>query len=282
MVMHHKKQWDFLKSKLKEGQLSHAYLFSGPEEAHAENFTKEFIRFINCLKPNAEQASCQDCQNCKMIEREIFPDLLTIVSKQSESSIKNEKDMMEISVEQIRDAQHFLSYKSYYGGFKIIIMHHAERMSIDAQHCFLKTLEEPKGKTIIFLISSKPDLLLPTIASRCQEIKFLYRGTYEISKDEEKFFRGLESLMGAELAEKFKYVKAANLEEDNLHKILNMLQRYFRKMMLMKIGVIPGDAKNYSLQKLKNIITLIEYMSHQAALTNINNKLALEIVLMEI
>src|SRR5439155_12638026 len=112
------------------------------------------------------------CQNCLAIEKGSYPDLLFIKSSNSQSSIKDEVDKMEIDVAQVREAQNFLSYKSYYGGFKAVIVDDADRMNQEAQSCFLKTLEEPKGKTIIILNSSKPQILLQTITSRSQEIKF--------------------------------------------------------------------------------------------------------------
>ena len=322
------KQWDFLKNKFEVGQLGHAYLLSGPEQTEKELFAKEFIKLINCTYRINGRQFCKTgkdsgfCQNCSMIERGAFPDLSIIKSANSESSVKNvpmvpiksepsrildkvgKKNTMNISIEQIRELQNFLSYKSYYGGFKAIIIDNAERMTFEAQNCFLKTLEEPKGKTIIFLILSKPDLLLPTIISRCQEIKFFQTGKYEFSKEEQEVLKDLLSVIKSDLATKFQYAKRVNLEEGNLNKILEILQRYLRDLLLFKIGTIKTMERNFfdhystprssmttgvpagidsiGILKLKQIIKLIENISHQSSTTNINPKLALEIVLMEI
>ncbi len=293
----YQKQWDFLKRKFESNQLSHSYLLSGRNAGSIKFFSKEFIKYIYYASPNFNgrgnqekgEASCGSCQNCKMIERENLPDLLIIKSSNSTSSLKDGVDKIEIDISQIREAQNFLNYKPYYGNYKTIIIENAERMNQEAQSCFLKSLEEPKGKTIIFLISSKPDLLLPTIVSRCQEIKFFYTSKYEITKDEEKIFKNLQNVIGTDLAEKFQYAKLADLSGENFNKILNILQKYFRSLLLAKIEkntslkIHPNDLDDkYSIRRLKTILELTDKISRQSDTTNLNNKLALEIILMEI
>ncbi|OGZ69017.1 MAG: hypothetical protein A3D35_02675 [Candidatus Staskawiczbacteria bacterium RIFCSPHIGHO2_02_FULL_34_9] len=268
-MMLHQKQWNFLKDKFENNQFSHAYLFSGPKETGKTSFAKELVKLINRSIPNGE----------KMIESGNFPDLKIIRSKDSKSSLENEKDMMSIEIEQIRDVQDFLSLTTYYGNYKAVIVQDAERMTLEAENCFLKTLEEPKGKTIIILTSSKPNLLLQTVTSRCQEIRFFYNEKYEISKDEELIIRNLEKVMNSSLAEKFQYTKNANLDSENFEKILMALRKHFRELMLDKI---MGKEVNYTISKIKNILELIEYINSQSYITNVNNKLALEVLLMEI
>ena len=282
MIEENNKQWNFLTEKFESDQLSHAYLLSGPEGVDTFSFAKKFIQLINCLPAQAgldrKKEACKKCQNCRMIEQETFPDLLTVRSSQSDSSQKNEKDMMEIEVKQIRDTQHFLSYKSYYGSFKAVVIEHAERMTREAQNCFLKTLEEPKGKTIIFLLTTKPSLLLQTIFSRCQEVRFFHQGTYDLSKEETAEFKGLENILQGSLAEKFKYAKTANIEGEQFDKLLGTLRKHFRQQLIKEVGDNNGEA----IKKSKKLIELIENISHQKDISNINNKLALELILMEI
>jgi DNA polymerase-3 subunit delta' len=199
-----------------------------------------------------------------------------MVSREEEGRNANE-----ITIQQIREAQQFLSYKPFYNLMKIVIVQNAEKMTLEAQNCFLKTLEEPKGRTIIFLITPKPDLLLPTVSSRCQEIKFFYKGKHEILKEEEIIFNDLMKIIKSELAEKFRYAKNVNLEGENFNKVISVLRKYFRQMMLSKVGLTKSEVKNYSVEKLRKIIDLIEDISRQSVSGNINNKMALEILLME-
>ena len=159
MIESYKKQWEFLRNKFKAGQLAHAYLLSGREEAGREVFAKEFIKYLNCSE--RKDTSCKKCANCKMIEQNRFPDLLIV-------SAANKKDFLygdggEIKVKQIREAQKFLSYKPYHGFLKAVIIDGVENMNQEAQNCFLKTLEEPKGNTLLFLITKSKDMLLSTI-----------------------------------------------------------------------------------------------------------------------
>ncbi len=279
----HKKQWEFLKNKFELNQLSHAYLLSGQDGIGKKEFAKEFVKLINC--ENKPTEVCQKCVNCKLIEKEFFPDLSVIKSINSESSIKNEKDMMEIDVSQIRQVNNFLSYKSYYGGYKTVIIDNADRMNIEAQSCFLKTLEEPKGTTVIFLVSSKPEILLTTIFSRCQTIKFFPFEKYKATEVEQKTLQELLSIINSELAVKFQYAKKVNLEGDNFNKILKVLQRYFRNLLFVKIGIKNDFSEpqiSYDILKLKKIIRLIESLHKLASTSNANHKLALEILLMEV
>ena len=286
MIIGHEKQWSFLKNKLESGQLSHAYLFAGEKQLGKKFFAKEFIKLINCLEKTGKP--CHACQNCQMIEKGSFPDLLTVESNEGE-----------LKIEKLREAQNFLSYKSYYGSFKAVIINDAEKMNQESQNCFLKTLEEPKGKTIIILISSRPDLLLETIVSRCQTVKFFMTGRAEDlflnpeeAKKEENILKEILEAINSGLAEKFKYAKSLDFDAQPLSQTLAILIKYFRYLLLLKIGLdnqkkkyfadLPSYLKNYPAPKIKKTINLIEYISRQASFTNINQKLALEYLLIEI
>ena len=248
MLVGHKKQWEFLKNKLEAGQLSHTYLFTGAEGIGKKLFAKEFANFVGCK----------------------FPDLKIVEKKE---------DKTEIDVSQIREVQNFLAYKSYNGGFKIVIIDNAHLMNQEAQNCFLKTLEEPKGETILFLISSKPDMLLPTIFSRCQAIKFskpknLPENPEKIEKEKE-ILKSLIPVLKSDFAEKFKYVKSIDFEKQKIGDILEVMQKYFRQEFLLKIGTPE-------VKKIKNNLELIEDINQKLIFTNASPKLALEILLMEV
>lgn len=188
----HQKQWEFLRNKFEKKSLSHAYLFSGQEGIGKKLFAEKFTEFVGCK----------------------FPDLKIILKKEAaqQGEPRQGRDKTEISIAQIREVQNFLSYKSYNGGYKAVIVDDAHLMNLEAQNCFLKTLEEPKGETLLFLISSKPDLLLPTIFSRCQQMKFFRPKKLPENKEktdrEKEILKELLPILNASLAEKFKYVKS--------------------------------------------------------------------------
>jgi len=316
MLVGHQKQWDFLKNKLDLNNLSHAYIFSGENQLGKKTFAKEFVKLINC---QGKDKPCQKCINCQMIEKNNFPELMILSSE----------DSGEIPIAKAREALNFLSYKSYYGSFKTVIVDDADKMNSEAQSCFLKTLEEPKGKTLLFLISSKPEILLSTIHSRCQNIKFfplkqevlvnslleqgadkkkaemissLSSGSFGLAqemfsnpekiKEQEDILHGILKIVNADLSEKFKYVKSLELEGNKLRKILEVLQRYLRYQLFVKSGI--GETRDqkymikstvlddYTVEKLKKAIKLIEDINFQILFTNASPKLALEVLLMEI
>jgi DNA polymerase-3 subunit delta' len=268
MSISHYKQWEFLKGKFEAGQLSHAYLFSGNENLGKKEFAEKFAEFVGCK----------------------FPDLMIL----SEENKKDQRfgDGGEIKIAQVRNAQNFLSYKSYNGGFKIVVVNEAEKMNQEAQSCFLKTLEEPKGKTLLLLVSSKPEMLLDTIKSRCQQIKFFGNPIVDEQrlKEEEQVLKEILPVAGANLAEKFKYAKSIDFDKQNLSNILGPLEKYTRYMLFKNIvgdekgyfSELPSAMEKYPVTKLKKIIELIEDINYKLTFTNVNQKLALEVLLLEI
>jgi len=79
--------------------------------------------------------------------------------------------LRQIKIEQIRQLLSSLYQTSSLGGWKIAIVSEADRLLPQAANAFLKTLEEPTRRTVILLLTSAPDLLLPTIRSRCLMIR---------------------------------------------------------------------------------------------------------------
>lgn len=296
MQFGYQKRWEFLKNKFESGQLSHAYLFSGQNAEQIKLLAKEFVKLINCQSYNSDgrqicktDEKTEVCQNCRMIEKENFPDLLVVKSENSKSSLKDELDKGGIDILQIREINNFLSFKPYYDSFKAVLVENAERMNTRAQSCLLKTLEEPKGKTLIILVSRNPEILLPTIISRCQTVKFFSSAQAEFSEDENKILQNFLGVANLSLAEKFSYAKTARLDNGNFEKILTVARKYFRNTLLAKTGVIENKngfdderAGNLTILKIKKILNFIEDISQKSLTYNINPKLSLEILLMEL
>ena len=271
------KQREFLKNKFEAGQLSHAYVFSGQDMDELKQVAKELVTLINKDVAKADS----------LIEKGNFPDLFIVKSENSKSSQKDGEDKQEIDVALIREVQHFLSYKPYYEGYKTVIIEYAERMNMEAQNCFLKNLEEPKGKTLIVLLCLRPEMLLPTIFSRCQQLKFSSGSKQSFLPQESSVLQGLLKVIDLDLAEKFLYAKNAKLDSANFTAMLQGLQKYFRQLLLGKIGAEPLQSfplalQQYPLVKIKKILTLIERMLYHSLVYNSSSKLALEILLMEI
>jgi len=118
-------------------------------------------------------------------------------------------------------------------------------------------------------------MLLPTIFSRCQTIKFF--GKPEISAEkteqEKKILDEVTAVIGKDLSEKFKYAKSLDLEKQSINQILEILQRHFRNLLLAETG---------SVEKIKESLKLIDEINFKIATTNANSKLALEVLLMKL
>lgn len=141
-------------------------LFGGPEGIGKRSTALATAQTLNCLTPVRGAAlpidGCGQCAACRRIERGIHPDVLTITPGDSGS----------IKVDAIRDAIESAAYRPFEGRRRVVIVDDAETMVPHAQNALLKTLEEPRPASVFILVSAQPDLLLPTVRSRCSHIRF--------------------------------------------------------------------------------------------------------------
>ncbi len=265
------KQWQFLKQSAESGKLSHSYLFMGPDKIGKRTLAKSWASFL----------LGQD------VEKEVHPDLILVGPEDGE-----------IKIDQIRDLMWKLSLKPYSAPLKVAIIDKAHLMNENAQNCFLKTLEEPKDKTILILISEQQDSLLPTILSRCQIVKFHPVSQKEIesnfskeiaevsmgrpglavefSLDSKKLesmresFKEIAEVSKADLSFRFQYAKKIS-EEDNLKEILETWLFYFRNLLLES----GGEHYAKILKKIQEVNFLIFS-------TNVNKRLALDTLMLEL
>jgi len=159
-VIGHLSQIEMLKSHIASGQMDHAYLFAGIKGLGKTLVAVEFFKAINCLKTPGDP--CDACPSCIKALSGNHPDLVKIGLK-SRSWIK---------VEDVRNALEGIALRPFEARFRVVIIEPAELMNQASSNAILKTLEEPPDTTIFILIAHKPSLLLPTIISRCQRIRF--------------------------------------------------------------------------------------------------------------
>lgn len=176
-ILGHDRQKEILRRALVNGRVAHAYLFSGPDGIGKRLMALALARAIVCL----EQRGCGHCQACRKIDHQNHPDLHTL-----------EPDGNSIKIEQIRALQRDLNLKPLEAIRKICLIEQAETMTIGAANALLKTLEEPRGDTLLILLTAQPNLLLETIRSRCQPLPFTRHPNSRIQAELEKQL-GIES-----------------------------------------------------------------------------------------
>ncbi len=149
-----------LKKALANKTLAHAYLFSGETGIGKKMAALALAAAVNCQNVG-EEGGCDVCPTCRKIAAGGHPDIHILVPEGEE-----------IKIDQVRQVQSDLALKPFEGTKKTLIVDGVDRMNAASSNAFLKTLEEPPGETLIILITSLPQSLLPTIRSRCQEIRF--------------------------------------------------------------------------------------------------------------
>lgn len=185
-----------------------------------------------------------------------------VIKKAHPDFIFIEPKKKEITIDQIRNCIWRLSLKPSVFDFKIALIDKAHTLNQEAYSAFLKTLEEPKGNTFLILITDYPALLPSTILSRVQKIKFYPTNEFDI---DHKQSNDIKWLMGSDIVERFQYVEeVANSTE--LNQILINWLYYFHKD-------IPSN---------KRILKLLNKMITLTSRTNVNPRLALELLMLEV
>ena len=160
-VLGHRAQVDILRRICGAAQPAHAYLFHGPEGVGKRTVARALVARLACLKAEGNQDACGDCRSCRALARGEHPDLTVV-----------EPDGASIRIAQVRDALKRVRYEPVVATSKAWIFVDADRLREEAANALLKTLEEPPSRTHFVLVTSRPQLVLGTIVSRCQGVRF--------------------------------------------------------------------------------------------------------------
>ncbi len=169
----------FLGETLKRGEVPHALMFTGPRGAGKYSTALLFAAALLC--PEGEPDACA---SCRKVARGVHPDLHLV-----------EAEVSQILIDQVRDLERELNLKPKESRRKVAIIDEAEAMNQQAANAFLKSLEEPPPETYIILVVESREALLPTVASRCHEVRFSALG----KRDIEEFLVKEEGLDEAEV-----------------------------------------------------------------------------------
>lgn len=177
-----------LERLLANGRLPNSLLFTGADGVGKRQFAIEIARTAICGSRTDSGAACGVCASCKRIGATNIP----AVTDKNKDEFKtlfftNHRDVASvvpyknfILVDAIRDLEKEANFRPFEAKARFFIIDSAEKMNDNAANALLKTLEEPPTTSYIFLITSRPDSLLPTIRSRCQTLRFAPVATADI------------------------------------------------------------------------------------------------------
>lgn len=186
-----------------EGRVSHAQMFTGAPGSGTLPLAIAYIQYLNCASRSGGD-SCGECPSCRKVAGLQHPDVHFVMpvnkqGKKSGETVTSDVFLPEwrrmtaatggyfdermwyealgldnlqglISKKEADEVIRKLSFKSFEGGYKAVLIWLPEKMNSEAANTLLKILEEPWDRTLFVLVSAEPRRLLPTILSRVQEV----------------------------------------------------------------------------------------------------------------
>lgn len=148
---------DFLQQAATTDTVAHAYLFVGPMGSGKKTAARALACALFC-----DDGGCGSCSTCHRIRNGSHPDV----------QVFRPAGAATYMVEQVREVIHDVHLKPVQASHKVYIFEEADRFNAESANAFLKTLEEPPDDVIIVLLTRSFDSVIPTIASRCQVVRF--------------------------------------------------------------------------------------------------------------
>ncbi|MCX8044317.1 MAG: DNA polymerase III subunit delta' [Desulfobacterota bacterium] len=161
-IFGHEQAISLLRQMIRSATIPHAFIFYGASGIGKKTSAFAFAKALNC--PNMLDDFCSICTACCKIEQRVHPDILYLEPFENKNTI---------GIDQLREMQEQIAYRPFEGMWKVVIIDNADRLQTEAANSLLKTLEEPPDNTVIVLIATSIAGMLPTILSRCQQIRFL-------------------------------------------------------------------------------------------------------------
>jgi DNA polymerase-3 subunit delta' len=165
-VAGHRHLLGLVASAVERASLPPSLIFAGPDGIGKRRAAVALAQLLNCNTPvtagDIAPDACGACASCARIARGVHADVLIIAPGDSGA----------IKVDQVRDAIERSAYRPFEGRRRVVIVDDADAVLVEAQNALLKTLEEPPSASTFVLVTSRPDVLLPTVTSRCQRLRF--------------------------------------------------------------------------------------------------------------
>jgi len=152
-------------------RLAHALLFHGPEGVGKFLAARALAAGLLCERGPAP--ACGTCGACRWLAAGSHADLYVLdAAEEGEEQILVDRVRPGGETEERQSLGDFLALRAREGGWRVVLVREAHRLTWSAQNALLKTLEEPGERVLIVLESARVDLLLPTTLSRCVRVPF--------------------------------------------------------------------------------------------------------------
>ena len=308
---------DFLQGSIREGKVSHAYIFDGQALSGKRTISKIFAKTLLCEEGGINP--CGHCHSCMMAESGNHPDIIIV----------NHEKPAVISVGEIRQQiVGDIDIKPYMGRKKVYIIPDSDLMNSQAQNALLKTLEEPPSYAVIILLTSNEMKLLQTLRSRSVTVKmravseeaieeYLRKNSSADERQikvaaafsggspgkakaviEDEAFEGLknelvrvvEGISGFSIKEINDAVKKASEYKDRINEYLDMMTVIMRDILMIKAdednaklvfageeSLIRSKAVEFSYEKINRIIDEINTVRNRIS-ANVNFEMTMELL----
>ncbi|MEG2350192.1 MAG: DNA polymerase III subunit delta' [Hungatella sp.] len=294
-ILGHEMIKEHFQKAIEAQKVSHAYILSGEAGMGRKSLANAFALTLLCEKGNAQP--CMECHACKQVLSENHPDLIYV---------RHEKPTS-VGVDDIREqVNDTIMIRPYSSDYKLYIIDEAEKMTVQAQNALLKTIEEPPSYAIIILLTTNQEAFLPTILSRCVQLKlkplqdFVIKGylVQTLGVSEEKadlyaaFSRGnlgkairlagsdefqlmyqevlgmLRRIKSLDISELLNYIHKLKEENLDLYECLDFMQLWYRDVLMFKV------TKDANLLVFKDDYKTINEMSKMTGYDGFENILA--------
>ena len=248
-----------LKRFISNRRVPNSLLFAGEEGIGKRLFALEFAKSFGCQNPQNGEA-CGKCKSCLRADKFFIP----------APTDKNKDDFKKvffsehpdigivvpykrtILVDAIRNLEQEANFRPFEAASRFFIIEPADKMTDEASNALLKTLEEPPATSHIFLVTSRPNALLPTIRSRVQTLRFAPIETKEIENhliSKQKFSQADAKILAKLAHGKLGTALELDLEKfrarrELMFKVLQSLLQTRDRTVLLQTAEEIADAKN--------------------------------------